>query len=722
MPGSAQPWDQSEDPRDKTVDLPRIDLANYGNGTALPESGPPSLTRPIWTPPGDPASRNGRSSSPLGSPEPRGRVEPGDRLEPADYVQPPGRNPGPPGHHRPDSTRHPYPRLELDGRLSALFRPPPEPRSPRQDAAPTPSVPPESHAHLEPTGLPQQASQPRPAAPPGRTAPPGPMTPAEPAVTPEAALQRGSPASPESVPPSRAHLQPEAGPTPESALAAQVAPHAGPAVTLTSAPGPAVPPEPAQAPHLAASAPPGADTAVTMPVAGRGQDRYPRSRPAPGSVADLRARLDRLPDGHPSSPYEDDGLAKPWPYRLKQLELGLPTPEREATEPGAGAPQALHQADPLGTAIGECQLAPETSGDGGAADARMRDDAAAANDDRRAGETRAVVAPDTEQHDIGGDRPAGPAPRAERARALAESDLRRRARHGSGASSQAPEVRPWRDMYATPPAASAVGHPDRGMPAEDGPVRGQRTQGGPSAPPGTAAWDTNTLQVPATSRAADQPGTGLTGNQAKLVDGMVAACRAAEGRNLFDDYGERGLTPVMRRIAAQLSRGGLAPGSEADSLKSPDRMAAKLARLIARHPGRTAEELAADISDGVRYAFAFDPGDYTEGTWFVHRSLKAQGFELEARRNRWDSPEYKGVWTRWRDPAHDLSFEVQFHTAASWDVVRRTHRAYVQITDPATPAAERASLRARQVAAAAAAKAPPHCAEIADFGRRLGDA
>jgi hypothetical protein len=174
---------------------------------------------------------------------------------------------------------------------------------------------------------------------------------------------------------------------------------------------------------------------------------------------------------------------------------------------------------------------------------------------------------------------------------------------------------------------------------------------------------------------------------------------------------------AILRLAGQLEHGGLAPGSEADTLKSAERLSAKLARLAARHPDRTADELAAGISDVVRYAFTFDAEHYAEGTWLMHRKLKAHGFELEARRNRWDSPEYKGIWTRWRDPVHDLGFEVQFHTFASWDVIQRTHKAFVAITDPATPSAERSRLRKKQVAAAAAAKAPPDWAEITDFGR-----
>jgi hypothetical protein len=206
-----------------------------------------------------------------------------------------------------------------------------------------------------------------------------------------------------------------------------------------------------------------------------------------------------------------------------------------------------------------------------------------------------------------------------------------------------------------------------------------------------------------------------TGGLRPLVEHALSACRAAEGQNMFGGYTSSGLTPTIQRIAAQLPTGGLAAGSEADTLKPAGRLAAKLSRLIARYPSRAPEDLAATIGDVIRYAFAFDAADYIEGTLFVHRKLTAQGFELEVRRNRWESPEHKGIFTRWRDPAHDVRFEVQFHTAASWAVAKRTHEAYVQITDPATHPADRARLRARQVAAAASAQAPPGWRDIADF-------
>ena len=51
-------------------------------------------------------------------------------------------------------------------------------------------------------------------------------------------------------------------------------------------------------------------------------------RPARGSLTELRQRLERLPAGHPSSPYNDDGSRKPPVTRLKDLELPLPGDER----------------------------------------------------------------------------------------------------------------------------------------------------------------------------------------------------------------------------------------------------------------------------------------------------------------------------------------------------------------------------------------------------------
>lgn len=282
----------------------------------------------------------------------------------------------------------------------------------------------------------------------------------------------------------------------------------------------------------------------------------------------------------------------------------------------------------------------------------------------------------------------------------------------------------WQDPYALPGRTGNGRRPRQGIPSigerhvESDPDRAGSDLAGHDRAKHDRhdTADAGTQAYRELRSATGPPDDGqISAEASELVASMLADGRAAEGRTVFGGYGASGLTPVIRRIADQLSRGGLAPGSEATTLKPAERLSAKMARLMARHPDRTLSELAASVCDVVRYAFAFEPESFTEGTWLVHRKLKAQGFELETRRNRWESPEYKGIWTRWRDPASDLSFEIQFHTFASWDVLVGTHEAYRTITDPATPPSERARLRARQVAAAARAQVPPNCAEIVDF-------
>src|SRR5215472_11606939 len=77
MPEAAQPWDQSEDPRDQTVDLPRIDLASFTNGNGAPDPGSVGSTRRSWYPsepyPSDPPRS---SAEPQSGPAPRVPAEP----------------------------------------------------------------------------------------------------------------------------------------------------------------------------------------------------------------------------------------------------------------------------------------------------------------------------------------------------------------------------------------------------------------------------------------------------------------------------------------------------------------------------------------------------------------------------------------------------------------------------------------------------------------------
>ncbi|MGH3394857.1 MAG: hypothetical protein ACRDPO_09225, partial [Streptosporangiaceae bacterium] len=76
----------------------------------------------------------------------------------------------------------------------------------------------------------------------------------------------------------------------------------------------------------------------------------PQDRPARGSVAEFRLRLERLPAGHPSSPWDDQGMPRPTPQQLRQLELPLADEERDA-EPPARASLLAASADLSGPAI-----------------------------------------------------------------------------------------------------------------------------------------------------------------------------------------------------------------------------------------------------------------------------------------------------------------------------------------------------------------------------------
>jgi hypothetical protein len=561
----------------------------------------------------------------------------------------------------------------------------------------------------------------------------------------------------------------------------------------------------------------------------------PQDRPARGSLAELRLRLEGLPPGHPSSPYDDQGARKPSPQQLRQLELPLADEERESDPParasllaatagdrngvasrqlaGAGhdadrgssaglgttvAPGLEPRPSSNGTSPGGTEPAHDwASGTNGASPpaasaqpdhlpgskpyegltessapsrngARSRDSVARASDLARPGKTDpydtdppydagalyAAGAP-YDHGSPGGERPP-PNGRTDRTDAFSsnwrdrDSGAGRRNGHSGGHAALGDLDTPV--PPAAPPAFDgAPGQDSSGAGRGSSGVRGSSlgnsgglNSGGLNragldsgglnsggldgaglnrADDGKADYEgadfhgtSGQLAVPA---PADQPSaehrSGLTAEQEQIANRALGRYKAADGRNVFGGYGESGLTPAIRRVEAHLPHGRLSSETDEHRLKSPERFKEKLAKMIARSPGVPAEELAAEIYDAARYTFLFEPQDYTDGTWLVHRRLKSHGFELEARRNRWESPEFKGIRTRWRDPAHDLAFEVQFHTPASWDVVQRTHGAYLRITDVNTPAAERAQLRARQVAASAATRPPPRSAEIGDF-------
>ena len=188
----------------------------------------------------------------------------------------------------------------------------------------------------------------------------------------------------------------------------------------------------------------------------------------------------------------------------------------------------------------------------------------------------------------------------------------------------------------------------------------------------------------------------LTPYESGAADQGLATRHEAEGRDADGNYGDRGLTPAMRRIEEQLDYGTLVEDSEKYALKEPDRFKEKLFESIRDEPDKPVEELVGEIHDGIRYTFVSDGDDYVRTVNQATDILKANGYELGVRKNGWSNDEYKGVNTRWRDHESGCRFEVQFHTHESWQVKQATHAAYTGIHDTRTSTDERERLRAYQ--------------------------
>jgi hypothetical protein len=216
----------------------------------------------------------------------------------------------------------------------------------------------------------------------------------------------------------------------------------------------------------------------------------------------------------------------------------------------------------------------------------------------------------------------------------------------------------------------------------------------------------------------DWKGYHLTPEQNRAADRSLARCREAEGRDAEGNYGDHGLTPAMRRIEAQLEHGKLVANTERFVLKDPDRYKEKLAERIAFQPDETVDDLVSKIHDGVRYTFEYDDEHYTEEVFETESRLEQHGFGLIIRRPRWDGEEYKGINSQWRDSDSDLTFEIQFHTHASWEAKQRTHFAYERLSDPRTSPEERENLSRFQHQVVTSVPIPPGALDIPHYRKK----
>ena len=476
-------------------------------------------------------------------------------------------------------------------------------------------------------------------------------------------------------------------------------------------------------------------------------------RPVPGSLADLRQRLERLPYGHPSSPYHVDGERKPPPPRLRHLELAPPTPSRFSasaagafsspapaaqsvawTEPEVAQDEAEPDADPSGTiSFGAYQGSIEP--DAGEAEASAADLLAGESTsqfpafhglphDAEPGlgpelGPEAMPTPEPER-----ELEAEPEPERVPPVPVASEPYDRRPGHArpddrllNGAAPANGSDHHRQDSHRH----DSYGHGRYVDRDRDGQVRERSDErlvtargsyrepldgprrSGQSQPSGTG---------PSPGPRSDYDGSWtwgsarLSADQVRMANDAYDRFRTAEGRNLFGTYGNAGLTTMMRHVAETSERVRLAPDTEQSALLDPDTFKLRFADMLRRYPDRTADRLARRVPGAISYSFIFDPEHYSEGIWRVQDALTAEGFQLLARRNDWNNTTNRCVATMWHDPVNDLPFQVQFHTTASLEAQQRA-----RTSPPSDLAAAWASL-----------PAPPGNAEISDYRRESGPA
>jgi hypothetical protein len=190
-----------------------------------------------------------------------------------------------------------------------------------------------------------------------------------------------------------------------------------------------------------------------------------------------------------------------------------------------------------------------------------------------------------------------------------------------------------------------------------------------------------------------------------------------EGRDAEGRYGDRGITPAMHRIEAQIDHGQLVPETEKFALKDPDRYKEKFAKLIADEPGADPAELAAKINDGVRYTYTFKDEYYASGVLQLCDLLTDAGFELHERKNAWidATKAYQGVNSSWLEPERGRLFEVQMHTPDSWMAKQESHPAYEIAEARSSSPKERADALREQDRIFAKVPIPPDVQDISSY-------
>jgi hypothetical protein len=215
-------------------------------------------------------------------------------------------------------------------------------------------------------------------------------------------------------------------------------------------------------------------------------------------------------------------------------------------------------------------------------------------------------------------------------------------------------------------------------------------------------------------RSTDEPGSwrGDTGHYLNFEENLVTGHALDRVRKA-----ETEVTRTMETVETGVP-GARLVGLEY-CLKGEDRFKEKVAGSLALKPERAVGKEADAIPDALRYTCQFSTEIYVDGCRAAARQLQRHGYQLVLSRNSWESPDYKGINTRWRTTEGQV-FEVQFHTPESFEAKQQTHAAYERLRNPLTDKREMRELRQFQRQVSEQIPVPDMVSDIHDFSEKDG--
>jgi hypothetical protein len=222
---------------------------------------------------------------------------------------------------------------------------------------------------------------------------------------------------------------------------------------------------------------------------------------------------------------------------------------------------------------------------------------------------------------------------------------------------------------------------------------------------------------PSVDRSTDPPGS-WRGEGNSYLDRAVNGRVEAHCDRIVECEREK-ISPALRAIESQDPDRHLT-GLE-HCLKGRDRIKEKVYKTI-KESNRSPEQAVSLVSDPIRYTFQYQEARYTQSVLADIMRLKDQGFKLDKLKNSWSDDQYKGINSQWIEPDSGQRFEVQFHTAISFEAKQLNHSAYERLRSKQADIFEELVLEAFQKKVTAEVPVPLGAESIPDYPERKVDA